>query len=132
MPAGQNRPASGTICRLAASATRQRSMTSSLSDPVDRRLLALRPARQSGRKRRPIAILGAAGRDFHNFDVAYRDDPSVEVVAFTAAQIPGIAGRHYPPGLAGELYPDGVPIVDEAELEALCRARQVVEVGVCL
>ena len=76
--------------------------------------------------------MGAAGRDFHNFNVAYRDDPSVEVVAFTAAQIPGIAGRHYPPGLAGELYPDGVPIVDEAELEALCRARQVAEVGVCL
>lgn len=50
----------------------------------------------------------------------------------SAAQIPGIAGRHYPPGLAGELYPDGVPIVDEAELEALCRARQVAEVGVCL
>jgi predicted GTPase len=73
-------------------------------------------------------ILGAAGRDFHNFNLVYRDDPSVEVVAFTAAQIPGIAGRRYPPELAGELYPDGVPIIDEAEFDALCRVRQVDEV----
>ncbi len=54
---------------------------------------------------RRIVIMGAAGRDFHNFNVAYRNDPSAEVVAFTAAQIPGIAGRRYPPGLAGARYP---------------------------
>ncbi|MCL4241489.1 MAG: GTPase [Dehalococcoidia bacterium] len=73
-------------------------------------------------------ILGAAGRDFHNFNVAYRDDPGTEVVAFTAAQIPGIADRRYPPGLAGPLYPRGIPIEDEADLEALCRANGVEQV----
>ena len=50
---------------------------------------------------RRLLILGAAGRDFHNFNLVFRDDPAVEVVAFTAAQIPGIAGRRYPPELAG-------------------------------
>lgn len=70
-------------------------------------------------------ILGAAGRDFHNFNVLYRDDPATEVVAFTAQQIPGIADRTYPPELAGPLYPDGIPIHDEAELEALI-AREAV------
>jgi predicted GTPase len=84
-----------------------------------------RTPRPEGRR---IVIMGAAGRDFHNFNVAYRDDPAVEVVAFTAAQIPGIAGRHYPPALAGPLYPEGIPIVDEAELDTLCRARAVEEV----
>jgi predicted GTPase len=54
-----------------------------------------------------VLILGAAGRDFHNFNVVYRDDPATEVVAFTAAQIPGIAGRRYPPQLAGPRYPAG-------------------------
>ncbi|MCZ7660328.1 MAG: hypothetical protein M5U07_21955 [Xanthobacteraceae bacterium] len=78
--------------------------------------------------RRRVIILGAAGRDFHNFNVAYRDDPAVEVVAFTAAQIPGIAGRRYPAALAGPSYPEGIAIVDEAELEALCRAHRVDEV----
>ena len=72
-----------------------------------------------------ILILGAAGRDFHNFNRVYRDDPGVEVVAFTAAQIPGIAGRPYPPELAGPHYPAGIPIEDEAQLEALCRERGV-------
>ncbi len=74
-------------------------------------------------------IMGAAGRDFHNFNVVYRDDPRVEVVAFTAAQIPNIAGRRYPPVLAGRLYPQGIPIVPESELESLVRrhgVRQVV------
>jgi predicted GTPase len=75
-------------------------------------------------------ILGAAGRDFHNFNMVYRDDPRSEVVAFTAAQIPGIAGRRYPARLAGALYPDGIPIVDQAELDALCRAHWVDEVVV--
>jgi predicted GTPase len=63
--------------------------------------------------------MGAAGRDFHNFNVVYRKDPGVKVVAFTAAQIPGIANRRYPAQLAGPLYPDGIPILPEAELEAL-------------
>jgi len=71
------------------------------------------------RNRERILILGAAGRDFHNFNVVYRDDPSVEVVGFTAAQIPGIEHRDYPAGLAGPLYPHGIPIHDEAELESL-------------
>jgi predicted GTPase len=65
-----------------------------------------------------VVIMGAAGRDFHNFNVVYRDDPASEVVAFTAAQIAGIAGRRYPPELAGPLYPEGIPIVAETELEA--------------
>jgi len=74
-------------------------------------------------------ILGAAGRDFHNFNVVYRDDTRYEVVAFTAAQIPNIAGRHYPPDLAGPLYPDGVPILLEEDLASAIRRldiRQVV------
>jgi predicted GTPase len=70
-------------------------------------------------------ILGAAGRDFHNFNVVYRDDESTRVVAFTAAQIPGIAHRRYPASLAGPLYPDGIPIEDEAELEAICEREHV-------
>ena len=73
-------------------------------------------------------ILGAAGRDFHNFNVLYRDDPSVMVVAFTATQIPGVSGRRYPPALAGPRYPEGIPIVDETELEALCRHHRVDQV----
>ncbi|GMV85042.1 MAG: hypothetical protein AMXMBFR80_08990 [Dehalococcoidia bacterium] len=70
-------------------------------------------------------ILGAAGRDFHNFNVVYRNDPATEVVAFTATQIPGIAKRRYPAALAGPLYPVGIPIEDEAELESLCLAHRV-------
>jgi predicted GTPase len=73
-------------------------------------------------------IVGAAGRDFHNFNVLYRDDTAVQVVAFTAAQIPGIAGRRYPAALAGRLYPRGIPIVEESELEVLCRDQSVDEV----
>lgn len=75
-----------------------------------------------------VVILGAAGRDFHDFNVVYRDDPSVRVVAFTATQIPGIAGRRYPPALAGPRYPDGIPIEAESELEALCRREAVTRV----
>jgi predicted GTPase len=70
-------------------------------------------------------ILGAAGRDFHNFNVHFRDNPDYEVVAFTAAQIPDIAGRRYPPELAGARYPEGVPIVAEADLEQVIRERAV-------
>lgn len=72
--------------------------------------------------------MGAAGRDFHNFNIVYRDDPTSEVVAFTAAQIPDIAGRHYPAALAGKLYPEGIPIVDEANLVALCRTQRIDQV----
>jgi predicted GTPase len=75
-----------------------------------------------------VVILGAAGRDFHNFNVVYRDDPAVTVVAFTATQIPGISGRRYPAALAGRRYRDGIPIVDESELEDLCRRERVAHV----
>jgi predicted GTPase len=78
--------------------------------------------------RKRLVILGAGGRDFHDFNRLFRDDPTVEVVAFTATQIPGIAGRRYPPELAGPLYPKGIPIVAEAELEALCRRHAVARV----
>ncbi|HEY9752867.1 MAG TPA: hypothetical protein V6C46_07945, partial [Coleofasciculaceae cyanobacterium] len=71
--------------------------------------------------RRRVVILGAAGRDFHNFNLVYRQAPEYEVVAFTAAQISGIADRRYPHSLAGSLYPAGIPIVAEAELDSLCR-----------
>lgn len=70
-------------------------------------------------------ILGAAGRDFHNFNVLYRGRPKVRVVAFTAAQIPNITGRAYPPSLAGPGYPDGIPIVPEAELPRLIERERV-------
>jgi predicted GTPase len=79
-------------------------------------------------RRRRVIIMGAAGRDFHNFNVVYRDDPSYEVVAFTAAQIPNIAGRRYPPELAGPLYPDGIPIFPEEDLPRLIREYHVDEV----
>lgn len=74
---------------------------------------------------RRIVIMGAAGRDFHNFNLRYREDSSVRVVAFTATQIPNIAGRRYPPTLAGRYYPDGIPIVAESELETLCREQKI-------
>lgn len=66
-----------------------------------------------------VLILGAAGRDFHNFNVLFRDNSDYHVVAFTAAQIPDIAGRRYPPELAGVLYPEGIPILEENDLENL-------------
>jgi predicted GTPase len=72
--------------------------------------------------------MGAAGRDFHNFNVLYRDNEAVEVVAFTATQIPDIEGRTYPPELAGKLYPEGIPIYDEADLERLIQDLAVEEV----
>ncbi len=74
---------------------------------------------------RKIAILGAAGRDFHDFNTVFRDDPSSRVVAFTATQIPGIAGRRYPAALAGPNYPDGIPIVAEDDLSRLIKAEKV-------
>ena len=75
--------------------------------------------------RRRVVILGAAGRDFHNFNVLYRGHPEFEVVAFTAAQIPDIAGRVYPKSLAGTEYPNGIPILPEEELPALIRREHI-------
>ena len=75
-----------------------------------------------------VLIAGAAGRDFHNFNVVYRGRDDCEVVAFTATQIPNIDGRVYPAALAGDRYPDGIPIVPEADLERIVREREVDEV----
>jgi len=77
--------------------------------------------------RRKLIVIGAAGRDFHNFNTRYRDDETTEVVAFTAAQIPGIEGRRYPVELAGPLYPDGIPIFSEDELPRLIGELEVDE-----
>jgi predicted GTPase len=77
--------------------------------------------------RRTIIIMGAAGRDFHNFNVVYRGRKDVRVAAFTATQIPDIAGRRYPPDLAGPLYPEGIPIVAESEIERLHAASRIDE-----
>ena len=78
--------------------------------------------------RKKVLIMGAAGRDFHNFNVVYRDNEDYEVVAFTAAQIPDIDGRMYPPSLAGKLYPNGISIHDESELIDLIKKYDVDEV----
>jgi predicted GTPase len=80
------------------------------------------------RRRRRVLVAGAAGRDFHDFNVVFRAREDTEVVAFTATQIPNIAGRRYPPELAGELYPDGIPIHPEEELERLVRDEAIDEV----
>ena len=69
--------------------------------------------------RQNVIIMGAAGRDFHNFNTYYRNNPNYNVVAFTATQIPDIHGRKYPAELAGELYPEGIPIFEERELPEL-------------
>ena len=82
-------------------------------------------ASASAQSRERVVILGAAGRDFHDFNLMYREDPGVEVVAFTATQIPDIAGRAYPRELAGPLYPHGIPIVDEDQLESLVAREHV-------
>ena len=79
-------------------------------------------------KRFVTIIMGAAGRDFHNFNTYFRDNPDYQVVAFTATQIPNIEGRRYPPELAGNLYPEGIPIYPEAELDALIHRYQVHQV----
>ncbi len=73
-------------------------------------------------------IMGAAGRDFHNFNVAFRDDPAYQIVAFTATQIPNIEGRRYPAQLSGELYPGGIPIYSETEMLPLIDAQQIDQV----
>jgi predicted GTPase len=77
--------------------------------------------------RKNVIIIGAAGRDFHNFNTCFRDNDDYRVVAFTAAQIPDIAGRKYPAELAGKLYPDGIPIYAETDLEKLIADLKVDE-----
>ena len=72
-----------------------------------------------------VLILGAAGRDFHNFNVVFRHNRDYNVVAFTATQIPDISGRTYPPELAGPQYPNGIPILDEKDMECVIRDREV-------
>jgi predicted GTPase len=78
--------------------------------------------------RTKIVILGAAGRDFHNFQVCFREDPSAEVVAFTATQIPGIGNRVFPPEIAGPLYPKGIPIFPEERLSEIIREEKIQQV----
>ncbi len=75
-----------------------------------------------------IIIMGAAGRDFHNFNTVFRDDADTEIVAFTATQIPNIDDRRYPPALAGPRYPEGVPIYAETDLPRLIRELAVDQV----
>ncbi len=75
-----------------------------------------------------IIIMGAAGRDFHNFNLIYRDNDKYEVVAFTATQIPDIDGRKYPSELAGKLYPNGIPIHDESDLQQLIEINNIEEI----
>lgn len=72
-----------------------------------------------------VVIMGAAGRDFHNFNMFFRDNSEYEVVAFTATQIPDIAGRKYPKELAGKLYPKGIPIYDENDLPEIIRDKKI-------
>ena len=78
-------------------------------------------------KKKRVIIIGAAGRDFHNFNTVFRDNSAYEVVAFTAAQIPDIAGRKYPKELAGQLYPDGIPIYPQDDLEKLIKDMNIDE-----
>ena len=74
---------------------------------------------------RRVLIIGAAGRDFHNFNLIFRNKPEFDVLAFTANQIPDIAGRKYPPELAASLYPDGIPIVEESRMEEMIRNEKI-------
>src|SRR5512140_1060406 len=75
-----------------------------------------------------VIIMGAAGRDFHNFNVYFRDNPAYRVVAFTATQIPGIEGRLYPPELSGSRYPKGIPIHPESDMVKLIKEEKVQQV----
>ena len=79
-------------------------------------------------ERTRVLIMGAAGRDFHNFNVYFRNNSQYELAAFTATQIPDIEGRVYPPELAGELYPEGIPIYSEDELDTLIRDQKIDQV----
>src|SRR5438477_11678407 len=76
-------------------------------------------------KTKKVLILGAAGRDFHNFNVVFRADADYSVVGFTATQIPGIANRRYPTELAGPMYPAGIPIFEENDMERLVAEQHV-------
>ncbi len=87
----------------------------------------IRLMRSNAVTQRRVIIIGAAGRDFHNFNTRYREDEAVKVVAFTAEQIPGIDDRRYPPELAGRLYPEGIPIHSESELPRLIKELDVDE-----
>lgn len=82
----------------------------------------------SEREPQRVIIMGAAGRDFHDFNTYFRQNDAYRVVAFTATQIPNIEGRRYPPSLAGELYPEGIPIHPESELEDLIHTHNVDQV----
>ena len=84
---------------------------------------------ETSARRTKVIIMGAAGRDFHDFAMVYRDDPGYEVVAFTATQIPGIDSRTLPSEIAGPLYPGGIPIRPESELAALITEHGVDEVA---
>src|SRR3954453_10316478 len=79
----------------------------------------------AGGSMKKVVILGAAGRDFHNFNVLFRNNPDYRVVAFTATQIPDIAGRRYPAALAGPWYPEGIPIIEEDLVEAVIKKEKV-------
>ncbi len=79
------------------------------------------------KRKRRVVIMGAAGRDFHNFNTVFRDNDGYEVVAFTATQIPDIEGRRYPPSLAGKLYPDGIPIIPEERLTDMIKEEGIHE-----
>src|SRR3990167_7513241 len=79
-------------------------------------------------KQKNVIIMGAAGRDFHNFNVYFRTNAAYKVVAFTATQIPNIEGRRYPAALAGKRYPKGIPIYPEEELVSLIKRLKVDEV----
>ncbi len=74
--------------------------------------------------RTKVVVVGAAGRDFHDFNTFFRNNEDYEVVAFTAAQIPDIAGRKYPAALAGDLYPQGIPIRPQEELEEIIKEKK--------
>ncbi len=80
------------------------------------------------RKKKKVVIMGAAGRDFHNFNTVFRDNPDYFVVAFTANQIPDIDGRRYPPSLSGDMYPQGIPIVHENDLTTIIQEENVDQV----
>jgi predicted GTPase len=90
--------------------------------------LPITPHSEHEMTQKQIIIMGAAGRDFHNFNMVYRDNRDYRVVCFTATQIPDIAGRCYPPELAGHLYPQGIPIYPEEQLPALIKKNNVDEV----
>jgi predicted GTPase len=76
---------------------------------------------------RKVVIIGASGRDYHNFNMVFRNNPEYRVVAFLQTQIPGVSGRRYPPSLAGELYPDGIPIISLEKLEDIVETYGVDE-----